>query len=105
MRKYQEITEARKWLELPEKATMGEIKSSYRRLIARWHPDRGHGDKEKCNEMTQKIIKSYKIINNYCKEYKYSFSREEVQNYLSGEEWWVERFGDGALWGGNGKPE
>jgi len=39
MNKYQEITEARALLELPERATIEEIKSNYRRLMRKWHPD------------------------------------------------------------------
>ena len=105
MRKYQQITEARECLELPEKATMGEIKSSYRRLIARWHPDKCEKDKIKCHEMTQKIIHSYKILLKYCSEYRYSFAKEEVRNYLSGEEWWWERFGQGPARDDEGPPE
>jgi curved DNA-binding protein CbpA len=38
--KYQEITAARKLLELPETATMTAIKSKYRKLVAKWHPDK-----------------------------------------------------------------
>jgi len=38
MRKYQKIYEARKLLELPERATMDEIKTGYRNLIKKWHP-------------------------------------------------------------------
>jgi len=40
--KYQEITEALKILELPERATLEKIKSNYRRLLSRWHPDKIH---------------------------------------------------------------
>ena len=54
MNKYQDITEARKLLELPQRATMKEIKSNYRMLLAKWHPDRCSENKEQCNEMTKK---------------------------------------------------
>jgi DnaJ-class molecular chaperone len=99
MKKYQKIYEARKLLELPERATMNEIKSNYRNLIKKWHPDKCGASKEKCAEMTGKIIRAYKIILDYCRYYKYSFSEEEVKNYLSDEEWWFERFGEDPLWG------
>ncbi|MBN2060090.1 MAG: DnaJ domain-containing protein [Deltaproteobacteria bacterium] len=42
MSKFDEISKARKILELPEMATMAEIKSNYRRLLAKWHPDKRH---------------------------------------------------------------
>ena len=95
---FQKIKAARILLELPERATMEDIKSNYRVLIQKWHPDRCNADKEKCKEMTAKIIAAYRIINNYCKNYKYSFSKDEVGNYLPAEEWWFERFGNDPLW-------
>ena len=105
MNKYQEITEARKLLELPERATMEEIKSNYKRLLSKWHPDKCRENNEQCNEVTKKIIAAYNIIITYCNQYKFSFTKEEVKNYLSEEEWWFERFGNDPLWGNNKKPE
>ena len=49
--------------------------------------------------MTRKIIDAHKVIQAYCERYRFSFAKEEVNNYLSGEEWWFERFGDDPLWG------
>ncbi|MBN2466743.1 MAG: J domain-containing protein [Deltaproteobacteria bacterium] len=105
MNTYQKITEARKLLELPERTTMKEIKSHYRALIRRWHPDRCGENREECTEMTRKIIAAYTIIMTYCKHYRYSFSRDEIRNYLPGDEWWVERFGGDPLWSPTGKPK
>ncbi len=102
---FKEINAARKLLELPERATMEEIKSSYRALIRRWHPDRCEDDQETCKQMTTRIIAAYRIINDYCKNYKFSFSKEEVKRYLSAEEWWLERFGNNPLWGREQKPK
>ena len=99
MNKYQEITEARKLLELPERATMQQIKATYRTLLAKWHPDKCNEDKEKCNEMTQKIVAAYKVIMSYCEQYKYSFSEDEIKNYLPQDEWWLQHFGDDPVWG------
>ena len=39
MDKYQVITNASTILELPESATMEQIKAHYRKLIKKWHPD------------------------------------------------------------------
>ena len=96
--KYEKILEARKILELPEAATMEEIKDSYRRLIKKWHPDRCVEEKEACLEMTNKIISAYKVILNYCRNYKFSFSQKEVEKYITGEEWWMRQFGQGPVW-------
>jgi DnaJ-class molecular chaperone len=102
---YQKINEARKLLDLPERATMEEIKSNYRELIRKWHPDKCKESKEKCTEMTTRLIAAYKIIHEYCKHYKFSFSKKEVKNYLSDEEWWLDRFGSTPLWEKDEKPE
>ncbi|MBW1794515.1 MAG: J domain-containing protein [Deltaproteobacteria bacterium] len=99
MNKYQEISEARELLELPERATMKEIKANYKNLIRKWHPDTCEEAKEKCTEMTARIVAAYSIIIDYCNYYKYSFSKQEVRNHLSEEEWWFERFGNDPLWG------
>jgi DnaJ-class molecular chaperone len=101
MTKYQKISEARNLLELPEQATLKEIKANYKSLLYKWHPDKCDEKKDKCHEMTQKIIDAYKTIMNYCNQYKYSFSKEEVKKYLSEGEWWLERFGGDSVWGDN----
>ncbi|MCF8069667.1 MAG: J domain-containing protein [Desulfobacterales bacterium] len=105
MKKYQKITKARKILELSEQASMAEIKSNYRKLLSKWHPDKCKKNSDQCEEKTREIISAYKIIISYCNQYKFSFSKEEVNNYLSGKEWWLERFGDDPLWGNQQKPE
>jgi len=105
MNLFQEISTARKLLDLPENATMEEIKSNYRSLIQRWHPDRCQEDKVACKEMTTRIIAAFRIINEYCKNYKFSFSKEEVGKYISAEEWWFDRFGRNPLWDSEKPPE
>lgn len=103
MKLYEKITKARRLLELPEQATRKQIRANYRRLIRKWHPDRCQEDRNVCEERTRAIIEAYKIIASYCDNYKYSFSEEEAKNYLSQEEWWMERFGQGPLWGKPGE--
>jgi len=98
MNKYQEITKARKLLELSESATMEEIKSNYRELINKWHPDRCSEHSDQCVEMTRKLVAAYEIITAYCNNYRFSFAKEEVAKYLSRQDWWMERFGDDPLW-------
>ncbi len=84
---------------LPERATMAEIKANYRALIRKWHPDKCRTSNEECKEMTTKINAAYRVINDYCNNYKFSFSEKEVGNYLTAEEWWLKRFGRNYLWG------
>jgi DnaJ-class molecular chaperone len=104
MNKYQEITAARKVLELPETATLASIKSTYKRMLARWHPDKCEKKKDERAEMTRKIISAYKTILDYCLHYQYSFSEETVKRHQSPEEWWFERFGGDPLWVKEPKP-
>jgi len=103
MNKYQKITEARQLLNLPESATMEQIKSHYRAMLSKWHPDKSLENQEQCTEMTQKIIASYQMILAYCNQYQYSFSEEVVNKHLTPEEWWFERFGNDPLWSNNSK--
>jgi DnaJ-class molecular chaperone len=98
MKKYQEITEAREVLELPERATRREIQARYRELLRKWHPDRNKKTKGKSTEMTARIIDAYKVIMDYCGNYQFSFSEEEVRHHLSEEDWWFERFGNDPVW-------
>lgn len=104
MIKYQDIIEAKELLNLPERASMKEIKSTYRKLISQWHPDKCNEDKDECNEMTRKILAAYKIIIAYCSQYKYSFAEKEIKKYLSVEDWWFEKFGNDPIWGNINKP-
>lgn len=99
MIKYNDIIKSKVLLNLPERASMEEIKSNYRKLMMQWHPDKCLDNIEKCNEMTKKLTTAYEIIRLYCSQYKYSFTKEELKQYLSAEEWWIERFGQDPLWG------
>ena len=99
MRKLDEIPAARKTLELPETATIASIKSNYRRMLARWHPDQCEENPEVCAEMTRKIISAHETIMDYIHHYQYDFSEETVKRHLSPEDWWFERFGKDPLWG------
>ena len=98
MSTFQKITEARKLLGLQEQATLTEIKSNYRKLIRKYHPDKRGETTEDGPDMAVKIIAAYRTILGYCNQYRFSFAEEEVKKYLSKEEWWLERFGNHPLW-------
>jgi preprotein translocase subunit Sec63 len=102
MKTFNKINEARKLLQLPEQATLAEVKTNYRNLIKKYHPDHCPDADRRCTEMTIKLNKAYRIILSYCTHYRFSFAREEVQKYVPSEEWWLERFGRDPLWGKNG---
>jgi hypothetical protein len=99
MNAYEKITAARNILELPEAATAEMIKKNYRRLLARWHPDKCPEEKEFRNEMTGKIVAAHAIIETYCRQYQFSFSEVSIRRHQSSEEWWFERFGVDPVWG------
>ena len=99
--KYEEIEKAVKILNLPEEATLKQIKERYRQLIAKWHPDKCKKDLKKCIEMSQKIIEAYEIIMAYCSQYKYSFKPEDIKRKREKgyDELWTEQFGNDPIWG------
>jgi hypothetical protein len=35
----------------------------------------------------------------YCENYRFSFSREEVEKYISADEFWAKKFGNDPIWG------
>jgi len=91
---FDEITAARKVLNLPEQATLAQIKSNYRVLLRKWHPDTCNDENNECLEMTRRITEAYTIILRYCNEYEFSFRKEEVKKSCSAEEWFAQRFGN-----------
>jgi DnaJ-class molecular chaperone len=78
MANFNEIEEARKLLGLGETATLKEIKTAYRALAHRHHPDKlGEGDSTE-GETMKRLNRAYKLLADYCNEYKYSFKEEDV---------------------------
>ncbi len=98
------LYEAAQILDLGKNASLVEINSQYKALLFKWHPDHCKENPDKCKDMTEKIIESYKLIINYCYNYKFSFSREELEKkeFISDpEEFWNKKFGHDPLWGYN----
>jgi DnaJ-class molecular chaperone len=78
MADFNEIEEARKLLGLGEAATLKEIKKAYRTLAHRHHPDKHGADNSAESETMKQLNRAYKLIMDYCNEYKYSFKKEDV---------------------------
>ncbi|MBN2080121.1 MAG: J domain-containing protein [Spirochaetes bacterium] len=97
----QSLLDAVKLLEISERATLAEINQKYRALLFTWHPDRCREDPEQCRAMTEEIIRAYRTVMSYCYNYKFSFSKEDIEKnrQLNPEEFWHKRFGDDPLWG------
>ena len=99
MGRYEEITKARKVLELDEFATVKEIKNQYRTLLKEWHPDLCRENDAIRKQKTIEIINAYRIIMDYCEQYRFSFSKEEIKKYMSPEELWAKQYGKDPIWG------
>jgi len=99
---FKDIDRARKILGLGKTASMEDIKSSYRKLSLKYHPDRYNSSPEKkeYEEKIKEINSSYKILMNYCSKYPISFDRNKVRQLEEGEyvEDHLRRFYDG-WWG------
>ena len=86
MANFNEIEEARKLLGLGEVATLKEIKSAYRHMAQRHHPDK-HTDAESGEAKSMKRLNwAYKLLMDYCTDYKYSFQQEDVARTYPEEE-------------------
>jgi len=99
MGKYEEITKARQVLGLDESVSLKEIKNKYREFLKEWHPDLSKENEELRKEKTVEIIHAYRKIMDYCEQYRFSFSREEIEKYISPEELWAKQFGKDPIWG------
>lgn len=83
---FNEIDEARKLLGLGEIATLKEIKAAYRRLAKIHHPDKHHGPDAGETEMMKRLNGAYKLLTDYCSDYKYSFRQEDISSGHAEEE-------------------
>jgi DnaJ-class molecular chaperone len=79
MANFNEIEEARKLLGLGEAATLKDIKRAYRTLAHRYHPDKhSNAPSEQTGETMKRLNWAYKLLMDYCTNYKYSFREEDV---------------------------
>ena len=79
MASFAEIDETRRLLGLGEVATLKEIKSAYRRLAHRHHRDKySGGAHEESEEVMKRLNWAYKLLMEYCSDYKYTFREEDV---------------------------
>jgi DnaJ-class molecular chaperone len=87
MANFDEIDEARRLLELGEQATLKQIKSAYRKMAFRYHPDkRRDADSSEHEEIMKKLNWAYKVLLQYCHDYKYTFGEEDIARTYPYEE-------------------
>jgi len=73
-------------LELPDMATRDDIRTAYRDLCRRYHPDKCTGkEKSSCSAMFRRITWARDILLNYLDSYRYIFTEEEYKNHLGPE--------------------
>ncbi|PIE71943.1 MAG: molecular chaperone DnaJ [Deltaproteobacteria bacterium] len=101
---YERITKARELLGIPEQASLPDIKTRYHARVREWHPDVSKHAPDACREMTARLNEAYETLLEYIANYRFSFERSEVEKYLTGQEWWIKRFGQDPVWGG-GSPD
>jgi hypothetical protein len=98
---WQQLGAARELLGLGERATIREVKQAYRRLSKKHHPDlAGHGEAEMA---MHELTAAYQTLLRHCEQYPVPLCREESDQPLDGEDWWMDRFGQDPLWGKGGK--
>ncbi len=85
---FHEIDEARKLLGLGREATLQEIKNAYRRLAHRYHPDKADGAGQENSETMKKLNLAYRLLLDYCANFKYSFDEEDVARNSQHEQDW-----------------
>ncbi|KTB49036.1 DnaJ domain [Dehalogenimonas alkenigignens] len=88
---FEEITKARLLLNLGEAATLKEIKSAYRRLSHRLHPD-----KQGEAPAMARLNKAYETLMSYVEDYAYGFTEAEFfRRYPRAEH--LDRFFEGGF--------
>jgi DnaJ-domain-containing protein 1 len=98
-KQWAEIKAAADLLGLGERASLAEIKRSYRRLAKKFHPDVQENHSHEPGIMAMhKLTAAYQTLLHYCSEYRFSFIPGEDEQ-LEGEDWWFERFGQDHVWG------
>jgi len=95
---YDNLLEALKIFDLNEHATLSEIRKRHRKLVKEYHPDHGNSDSDEIRRINQ----AYKILSDYCANYRYTFSLDEylLQNP---EERIKQQFDDDPVWGSGNK--
>jgi DnaJ-class molecular chaperone len=76
---FDDIDKARNLLGLGEAATLKEVRSAYRRMASQYHPDKHKtADSKQYEETMKKLNWAYKVLTDYCRDYKYTFTEKDV---------------------------
>ncbi|MBP1728980.1 MAG: heat shock protein DnaJ domain protein [Deltaproteobacteria bacterium] len=92
---YADLQAALLILGLSERSTHREIKTRYRQLVKRHHPDSGNA----ADPMTiRQVNAAYRLLLDYVTEYRFSFAEEEFYEQ-NPEERLRQQFMETPLWG------
>jgi hypothetical protein len=93
---FAELQQALRIFNLPDRASLKEVKARHRALVKRCHPDTGHaGDSDRIRQVNA----AYRILLEYCSAYRFCFSREEFLEQ-NPEERLRQQFAQDAFWKG-----
>lgn len=74
-------------LGLGKSATLREIRRAYRKLAHRHHPDKHNRDNVVESETMKQLNRAYKLLTDYCNDYKYSFEEDDIARTYPREEY------------------
>ena len=92
---YDDFDQALRTLGVPPRASLAEVRQRHRALVKRLHPDAGGSDSEAIRALNE----AYRLVQEYCRNYHYDFSREEFLEQ-NPEERLREQFAHDAIWRG-----
>lgn len=86
---------AKTLLGLRQTASIKEIKTSYKNLMKKWHPDKHKDNSQKATKMSMQINEAYETVLAYCSAFEYPFDEESIKKATySPSEWWHDKFGE-----------
>lgn len=97
---YQELQDALAVFGLGERATLVQIKDRHRALAKEFHPDRDAGNDP---EAMRRINAAYRVLLDYCTNYRYCFGEAEFLEQCPAERL-RRQFGWDPVWGGAEEP-
>jgi len=98
---WEDVFEAKELLGLGDRATLGEIKRSYRRKCKEYHPDLVGDDKAK-GDVMRKLTRAYDVLMKHYNQFRIPLVPMDGET-LEPEDWWMDRFGQDPLWGKHDK--
>ncbi|MEN8200534.1 MAG: J domain-containing protein [Thermodesulfobacteriota bacterium] len=96
---WQEVFAAKELLGLGDRATLGEMKRSYRQKCKENHPDLVGNDKAK-GDLMRKLTRAYDVLMNHYNQFRIPLVPPDGES-MDPEDWWMDRFGQDPLWGKN----